>query len=162
MRILKLLMISIVVLALILVAFSSLLPAQVRISRAIDISAEPEDIKPKINDITQWVEWNEYIKALPDKSFSGDSVRANQLIVKISRGGDSVIHTLWRRPGGKEFTGVFNIFHSRSITTVQWYFDFTFRWYPWEKFSSIIYDKQLGPQMEQSLINLRELTEKSP
>ncbi len=161
MRILKLLMISIVVLALILVAFSSLLPAQVRISRAIDISAEPEDIKPKINDITQWVEWNEYIKALPDKSFSGDSVRANQLIVKISRAGDTVIHTQWRRPGGKAFTGVFNIFHNRSITTVQWYFDFTFRWYPWEKFSSIIYDKQLGPQMEQSLINLRELTEKS-
>jgi hypothetical protein len=43
---------------------------------------------------------------------------------------------------------------------VQWYFDFVFRWYPWEKFSSIVYDKQLGPAMEKSLNNLKDLIEK--
>jgi hypothetical protein len=46
--------------------------------------------------------------------------------------------------------------------TVQWYFDFYLKWEPWEKFSSIVYDKQLGPVMEESLIKLKTLTESNP
>lgn len=56
---------------------------------------------------------------------------------------------------------MFHLIPAGSVTVVQWYFDFTFKWYPWEKFSSIIYDKQLGPQMEQSLLNLKRLLEKA-
>jgi hypothetical protein len=55
---------------------------------------------------------------------------------------------------------VFRLIENGSVTTVQWYFDFVFRWYPWEKFSSIVYDKQLGPAMEKSLNNLKDLIEK--
>jgi hypothetical protein len=45
---------------------------------------------------------------------------------------------------------------------VQWYFDINLRWYPWEKFGSIVFDKQLGPPMEKSLGNLKKLLEKNP
>ncbi len=43
--------------------------------------------------------------------------------------------------------------------TVQWYMDFSLRWYPWEKFSSILFEKQYGPQMEQGLDRLKKLLE---
>jgi hypothetical protein len=33
------------------------------------------------------------------------------------------------------------------------------KWYPWEKFASIIFDRQLGPYMERSLGNLKKLAE---
>jgi len=42
---------------------------------------------------------------------------------------------------------------------VEWYFNFHFRWYPWEKLGSMYYDKQLGPLMEKSLINLKSYIE---
>jgi hypothetical protein len=42
-----------------------------------------------------------------------------------------------------------------DTTVVQWYFDFRLKWYPWEKFGSIVFDQQLGPSMESSLENLR-------
>ena len=42
---------------------------------------------------------------------------------------------------------------------VQWNFDFDFKWYPWEKMSSIFYDKQLGPIMERSLLQLKKQSE---
>jgi hypothetical protein len=45
---------------------------------------------------------------------------------------------------------------------LQWYFDIKLRWYPWEKFGSIVFDKQLGPPMEKSLGNLKKLLEKNP
>jgi hypothetical protein len=41
--------------------------------------------------------------------------------------------------------------------TLQWYMDFHLRWYPWEKFSSIAYDKVYGMQMEKGLTNLKKL-----
>jgi hypothetical protein len=39
---------------------------------------------------------------------------------------------------------------------VQWYFDFEVNWYPWEKFGSILFDRQLGPSMERSLETLKK------
>jgi len=44
---------------------------------------------------------------------------------------------------------------------VQWYFDFHLDWYPWQKFQSIIYDKQLGIPMENSLQQLKQIVETS-
>jgi len=61
----------------------------------------------------------------------------------------------------KVVTG-WNILPDRDSTvTVQWYMDFTLRWYPWEKFSSILFEKQYGPQMEQGLARLKNLLERS-
>ncbi len=56
----------------------------------------------------------------------------------------------------------FHLEESAGITVVQWYFDFKLNWYPWEKFGSITFDKQVGPVMEQSLNNLKKLVENSP
>jgi hypothetical protein len=46
-----------------------------------------------------------------------------------------------------------------TITTVQLYYDFHLKWYPWEKLGSIIYDKQLGPSMEKELRELKASVE---
>jgi hypothetical protein len=43
--------------------------------------------------------------------------------------------------------------------TLQWYMDFELRWYPWEKFRSLFYENIYGLQMEQGLLNLKELSE---
>jgi hypothetical protein len=47
-----------------------------------------------------------------------------------------------------------------NTVTVQWYMDFHLRWYPWEKFSSLLLEKRYGPVMEKGLGNLRALLEK--
>lgn len=62
----------------------------------------------------------------------------------------------------KRVEGHFRFEESASITVVQWYFDIKLKWYPWEKFGSIIFDKQFGPPMERSLNNLKKLVENSP
>jgi len=162
MKFIKLLIISIVVLFLLLIAFSSLLPSTVRISRAIDIADSSNLVLAKIKDMNQWQLWNEYVKKLPGKAVTKDSIHAKDLSITIT-GTDSItVRTSWRQQNGKTFPGVFNLVPHNSVTTVQWYFEFTIKWYPWEKFGSIIYDKQLGPQMEQSLLNLNQLLEKAP
>jgi hypothetical protein len=49
--------------------------------------------------------------------------------------------------------------NSNSVT-VQWYMDFHLRWYPWEKFSSFLFEKIYHPQLQQGLENLKKFVEK--
>ena len=67
--------------------------------------------------------------------------------------------TLWER-GDRRFTGRFTLQEKNGQTVLVWTFDFNVRWYPWEKLASMFYNKQLGPAMEKSLLNLRDLVEK--
>jgi hypothetical protein len=37
--------------------------------------------------------------------------------------------------------------------------DFRLRWYPWEKFSSLLFEKSYGLTMEKGLNNIKKLSE---
>ena len=160
MRIIKLIIISAVVLFSLVTAISFLLPSKVRISRAVNIDVPASDVYEKLKQVRDWEQWNEYIKALPEKTVSPDSISSRRLTIHIIRSDTGSIESLWRQPDGTTFTGMYHLIPRGSVTVVQWYFDFRFKWYPWEKLGSIVYDKQLGPQMEQSLINLKRSLEK--
>jgi hypothetical protein len=48
--------------------------------------------------------------------------------------------------------------HANSDSlTVQWYMDTQLRWYPWEKFASLLFDKSHGATMEQGLGKLKKV-----
>jgi thiamine kinase-like enzyme len=48
---------------------------------------------------------------------------------------------------------------SQNITVVQWQFIQHIKWYPWEKFASMMNDKIIGARIEQNLANLKKLLE---
>lgn len=147
MRIIKLAIISVIIFSLILFLMSLLIPSQVRISRAINIESSGEAIYNRIADINEWKEWNE---------LAHDSI-------KITVQSDQKDHfeTAWEY-NGRTIHSAFWLQESANVTVVQWYFDFSLKWYPWEKFGSIIFDKQFGPPMEKSLKNLKIQMENSP
>lgn len=145
---------------LILTVFASLLPSTVRISRAINIADSTHLVQIQLQDLKKWEQWNEYIISLPRKTITNDSIYSSELSVTLTGKSARVIETKWRQQNGKTFPGIFRLIDNGSGTTIQWYFEFKFKWYPWEKFGSIIYDKQLGPSMEKSLNNLKQLIEK--
>jgi hypothetical protein len=161
MNIIRLAVLSAVILFLLLTAITSLLPGSVRISRAVNINAEPRQVLARLTDLKEWNSWNEYVKAMTQPMITTDSIYSGELSIARQGVAPASVKTMWHQQrNGKTFPGVFNLINSHSVTTVQWYFDFHFRWYPWEKLSSIAYDKQIGPQMEQSLGNLKQLIEK--
>jgi hypothetical protein len=47
-----------------------------------------------------------------------------------------------------------------NSVTIQWYMDFHLRWYPWEKFSSFVFERVYHPQLQQGLDNLKRFLEK--
>ena len=147
MRVIKLAIISVIVIFIILLLISLMIPSTVRTSRAINIEAPKSIVYSMLADTVNWNKWNElkndkiHIRLLPSDS--------NLLKTDWSYG-DRTIHSFYRI----EVLG--------DVVVVQWYFEFPLKWYPWEKFGSITFEKQFGPPMETSLLKLKNLVTNSP
>jgi len=162
MRFVKLGLISAVVLFGIILLISLLLPSHIRISRAIDIDAPADKIYPILADTKQWEKWNEYIRVYHNRIAETDMLKADEIAIFITSKKDNLVTADWQQPSGNKFGSGFAIISNHTgHATVQWYFDFHVKWYPWEKFQSIVYDQQLGPIMEKSLAGLKRIAEKA-
>lgn len=166
MRFIKLALISFVVLFLVITAISLLLPSTVNVSRAIDINAPIDSVYNNINDLSKWKNWyanydSSNVTYSGKTAGEGSAITMNKTTVTILRSNPDQIQTLWRS-GTKSLEGDFNFFHQQNSSqiSVQWLFTQHVRWYPWEKFASIVSDKVMGPVMEKSLNNLKKVIEK--
>jgi hypothetical protein len=148
-RIIKLGVISIIAFALLITVFSLFFPSRARISKAIDINTETKIVMEQIKDINNWKNWYpgaDSIEVLPEiTSVTDTSVIASSTILKGSRG----------IAGWNVYPGPVP-----NSVTVHWYMDFQLRWYPWEKFSSLLLEKRYGPMMQDGLERLKNLLEK--
>jgi len=164
MRVVKSALVGVIAIFAVIWLMSLLFPSFVKVSRAVNINTTKEAVLDYVPNVNQWARWNEMTssKNLTHKKITGNVFSSDQLQLQVeSIHGDSV-DILWTQKNGRKIHGGFNLYGSSdtTLTTVQWYFDFNLRWYPWEKIGSIIFDKQLGPVMEKSLENLRNLIEK--
>lgn len=165
MRIVKLAIISAVVLFLVTYLFSLIIPSQIRVSRAMNISVPNDSLRAMITDLRQWHLWNELVENpdLTHPHFSQNEFSSDQLTVTSLPSTGDTLKTAWRQQKNAQvLASGFTWEGNGNQLVIQWYFDIKLRWYPWEKFGSIVFDKQMGPPMEKSLGNLKKLLEKNP
>ena len=121
----------------------------------------------RISDLQTWKSWNELVYS-PDttsqQSIHPDSIRAEYMRVDdneitLSIASRDRVNLLFTR-GDRKFTGQFILDTSNRPLVVILTLNFKVKWYPWEKLASMFYDKQLGPLMEKSLVQLRDEVEK--
>ncbi|MCY7421616.1 MAG: hypothetical protein LH478_07715 [Chitinophagaceae bacterium] len=166
MRVIKLGILSVVVLFGLITAMSMLLPSQVIISRAIDISKPMDSVYQAVANLTRWQGWMDNYDAATT-SFStpskgkGAYIKMGKVRVDITAIEPNKMDGIWKSADNRPLAGSFNFVSSnnRQTVTVQWQFIQKVQWYPWEKFASITSDKVLGPYMEKSLDNLKKLLE---
>jgi hypothetical protein len=165
MRIIKLAIISIIVFSLLITGISLFFPSHIRISKAIDITTNKDSLMRQIGDATNWKNWYPGADSLPFffvegkiKGIETDSLHG----LVITAVNDSAVLAMNVGPGSKKGESGWNIFpgHVPNRFTVQWYMDFHLRWYPWEKFSSLLLEKRYGLMMETGLGRLKAWLEK--
>jgi ribosome-associated toxin RatA of RatAB toxin-antitoxin module len=165
MRFLKLGLISFAFLSIVVTALSMLLPSTINISRAIDVQAPKDRVYNLVNDFDNWNEW--YDNYQPSEvtfpgvvSGKGATVIMGKTKVSHLESSSDRIQTRWETPNDT-LIGEFNFYtNSPGQTTIQWHFSYKVKWYPWEKFASIVSDKTIGGSMEKSLDNLKKAAEK--
>ncbi|HVW63089.1 MAG TPA: SRPBCC family protein [Puia sp.] len=170
-RIVKFFFLSILILFGVLTAFSLIFSPRLLISRSINVGASREKVEEAVNDLRNWDKWNVLVRTTPltGKTFSspasgkGAFLHSDQLALEITTSSPDSVALDWRLSNGKRFEGGYNILRDGgdSITVQSWLY-FHFRWYPWEKLGSLVYDKKFGPLMEGSLRDLKHYLEKTP
>ena len=168
-KIFRLLFFSLVILFLLVTAISLFIPSRVRISKAIDIAAACPEVWQPIEDMRRWAEWNPFLSqdSQGDVRYSGNP---GDIPSAMDLNGTSI---RWKENAADNRTAVMQKGQGRSIgtgwqcisqsadgpVTLQWYMDFELRWYPWEKFASILFEKSYGLRMDAGLRNLKKLVE---
>jgi hypothetical protein len=153
---------SVVILSLIVLFLFALFPANVSVTRMVRINSPANNIQNKISDLRTWESWNEFVRVAGIKSdphtitdsASADNLRVNGNEISLSEVRHNYVNTIWKR-GNRMFTGQFIIDESKGPPVVIWTMNFNIKWYPWEKLASMFYDRQLGPLMEKSLMQLQ-------
>ena len=167
MRILRFILVSILVLFLVTTFVFALFPSHIRVSRVIAVPASKQKTAAVIGELRTWNQWNRFAgdSALVNRQFSSPSsgagawLQSGPVRITLTSVSNDSIRCAWDQNNGSRFTGGFNMDQvDDNHCAVEWYFDFSFRWYPWDKLKSMFYDRQLGPVMENSLVDLKNYT----
>jgi hypothetical protein len=164
-KIFRLLFFSVLFLFLLVTGISLFIPSHIRISKAINIAASADTVLSQINEPVKWKNWFPglesstlfYEAGVVKGVIISDS--SQQYIRITEKKKDEVITELMS--GSKKIISGWKVisYAQPGSTTLQWYMDFKLRWYPWEKFSSLLFEKSYGLKMEQGLNNIKKLVE---
>jgi hypothetical protein len=146
--------------------FSLFIPSHVIISKAINIGGARDSINGQIADIEKWKYWYPgfdtlQLIELDKKNNAVISAKTKGISIVLSEILDTIIVAEFRAETKRPIINKWQTItyqHTDSIT-LHWSMDFHLKWYPWEKFSSLLLEKRYGPQIEQGLANLKTLLE---
>jgi hypothetical protein len=166
-RIVRLFILSLVILTLVVSILSFLIPSHIRISRTVRIDTGKEVAMQALSDPAKWKEWYPGADTLPffyDAGIIKGLILRNEPKLSLVISGvneNEVVTSIDRGHGKEKIISTWRVIPEIQINhiTVQWYMDFHLKWYPWEKISSLMYDKLYGFQMEQGLANLKNCLE---
>jgi hypothetical protein len=149
MRVIKLGIISFVVIFVIITLISLLFPSQIRISRATNLPNQRDSIFALLNNEQSWH---------PAYLDSASASQMGQLQKTVIEKTDSSLVYSLQQAGRKRVNSGWIIYGTSNSDSLalQWYMDFKLSWYPWEKFSSLFYEKTYGAMMERGLYNLKK------
>lgn len=145
---------------------SLLIPSHVRISRAVNIYGNRDSIIAQVKDPARWKSWYPGLDSAKPLYVDGklrgmilnDKDPQHPVYLKLENEGPEEVTAQFV---GSRIRPVVNSWktisyaHSDSLT-LQWYMDFRLRWYPWEKFASLLLEQSYGPPMEKGLSTLKK------
>lgn len=162
----RIVIIALVVLFSVVMIFASLIPAETRVSRAINIRGNRDSMKHSLLDLRQWPLWHPNLKNRNDSnpvtfSAAGDTLLYNGFTVQVSPESDSSVNVDMTNREGNKMRSTINIIKMHGDTcAVNWYVLFHSKWYPWEKFRSMFYDQMHGPSLDSNLLKFKGYIEK--
>ena len=165
MRFVKLGIISVICFSFLITGISLFFPSHIRISKAIEITTGKDSLMSQIGDAAKWKNWypgaDTSAYYVLDGKIKGITT-GNKINLIIREVNDSAVLAMNDGPNLKMGKSGWNIYPGGfpGTYTVQWYMDFNLKWYPWEKFSSLLLEKRYGPMMEQGLERLKAIHEK--
>lgn len=148
MKYLKFFLINIIVFGIFFFAISLLFPGTINNSKSITVLANKEKVYQMIKSLSDWKTWNEFSKT-------------NRIEVVLNFASPDSISTTWKKKNGDTLLSSLNLITiGEDSTAVNWVLQKKIKWYqPFNKFATMLTDKEMSRGMEMSLDNLKTLIE---
>jgi len=158
MKLIKLGFFSVIILFTLVTCIGLLFPSKVIVSRAVDISQNPDSIYIYLKDFYGWKQW---VNGMQHQSVtSSTETKIGSSTIKILSSNPKEIKGEWIEKNGDIQKTTIDLISSQNKTLVHWQFEQDLKWYPWQRFGSMVNDKVIGSMMESNLANLVKLVER--
>jgi hypothetical protein len=154
MKLIRFALVSVLVIGILITAISSLFPSMVITSRAVEVNATREQIQHCVKDLSAWKGWMSDWK---DQSVMvQDSLaQVGTQTIKMLSSTDSSVLLQWVATGQAPYQVQIEWLPLKEGTyVIHWSFEQHVKWYPWEKFQTLLNEKVLGAKMEEELQHL--------
>jgi hypothetical protein len=154
MKLIRFAIISALVISILITAIASLFPSVVITSRAVEVNATKSQIQHCVKDLSAWKGWMSDWK---DQSVMvQDSLaQVGTQTIKMLSSTDSSVLLQWVATGQAPYQVQIEWLPLKEGTyVIHWSFEQHVKWYPWEKFQTLLNEKVLGAKMEEELQNL--------
>jgi capsular polysaccharide biosynthesis protein len=162
MRYIKLIVISALVFFAMACVVAFFIPSHIRVFRMTSLANNRDSVLNQVRDLSQWKKWypgfenvvlsNELVK-------DGRVVKAtaNGINLAISESTDRSVVVSMQKGSSPIISGwQINKDQPNDSLALQGYMDFQLKWYPWEKFSSLMLDKSYGDFITRGLNELKK------
>jgi hypothetical protein len=159
--------------AVLITLVSLLMPSNVMTANTIMINAPKEKIAGLLSDLNEWKSWHPLFNDTTSRiELSSPASGVNASAKWNTNGKENTLIITESTPSGVRFslkrTGENEIMNMLSLNgikdssgiQVEWVATSKLKWYPWEKFAGIFFDKVTGPGYKASLEALKEYAEK--
>jgi hypothetical protein len=156
MKYIKLIIISLVFLSVLVMGISLLLPSKVIASRAIEVNTTANKIAYFTSDLSHWSQWMsdwKQNKVVLENNTAYIGTQSVRFLDKTT----TKVNYEWIATGQNPYLVTFEWTLLKDSTyVIHWSFEQNVKWYPWEKFQTLLNDKLLGAKMEIELQHLQE------
>jgi hypothetical protein len=156
MKYIKLIIISFVFLSVLVTGISLLFPSKVIASRAIEVNTSADKIAYFTSDLSHWNQWMSDWKQNKVVLKNNTAYIGTQTVRFLDKTVTKVNYE-WIATGQNPYLVTFEWTLLKDNTyVIHWSFEQNVKWYPWEKFQTLLNDKLLGAKMEIELQHLQE------
>jgi hypothetical protein len=167
-KILRLIIISIISLFLVLTIISLFIPSDIRLAKLVNIQTVADSVWPQLNNMKNWKNWypgmkdtsGQDLRVLDSSNGRITKIRLNKMIIRLNpEQGDEITASLEKGKRHNKMGWNVTSYPQADFVTVQWYMDVHLKWYPWQKFASLLFEKMYNTQLERGLQDLKTYLE---
>ena len=160
----KIIFIVLFLLFIIMAIFSSFFPSEVMTSKWVMIAGQKKDIQKKLEDLSDWQQWNLLLTSANQVSTSksndtlkvGDKINwistaesQNEILI-TEKSNDGLAMDI-KINGNDLIHSGFSLAQRKDSVQVVWFIVEKLDWYPWEKIYGMMASDMKGPAIQQSL-----------
>ncbi len=160
----KIIFIVLFLLFIIMAIFSSFFPSEVMTSKWVMIAGQKKDIQKKLEDLSDWQQWNLLLTSANQVSISksndtlkvGDKINwistaesQNEILI-TEKSNDGLAMDI-KINGNDLIHSGFSLAQRKDSVQVVWFIVEKLDWYPWEKIYGMMASDMKGPAIQQSL-----------